>query len=87
MQYKIKVWRTVGARQVEITEDRRPACPGNFLKSKGCTARPAHVITWPGRPGYGRVEVHYACYRHLHGLIKHGEAVASHVTVTAYEGV
>ncbi|MEU3052251.1 hypothetical protein [Streptomyces griseus] len=93
MRYKIKAWESPVAALTETDMYQRPACPGAFdTSSPGCSARPDHVLTWTenrsGLPDSGHRQLYFACYRHLHRLVKHAEERAvGGVTLSRYDGV
>ncbi|MFD8117068.1 hypothetical protein [Streptomyces microflavus] len=85
MRFKIKAWESPVGALTEIDVYLPPACPGAFDTSNpGCSARPDHVLTWTDDRG-GR-QLYFACFRHLHRLLKHAErAATSGVMLSAYE--
>lgn len=92
MTYINKAWRPIQSEEITLTPDRRPVCPGNSQAGKGpCAERPDHVVVFYTNsshlPGQGVQQVQYACFRHLHSVLKFAEGVATFATVSTYKGV
>jgi hypothetical protein len=91
-KYTSGAWHATALEKITLTQDSRPACPGEWRRlGGGCSARPDHIVVFSvnesGLPGLGTRYEYHVCYRHLHSLVKHAESVGGCATVSAYDGV